>query len=90
MRERTRPVCIQGVAVGVITALEAQKRNKERVNIYIDGQYAFSLTLMEAARLKKGQSLTEAEVAALQGEDTVLRAVDSARCCARWTRRRAF
>lgn len=78
MRERTRPVCIQGVAVGVITALEAQKRNKERVNIYIDGQYAFSLTLMEAARLKKGQSLTEAEVAALQGEDTVLRAVDSA------------
>jgi regulatory protein len=62
----------------VITALEIQKRNKERVNIYLDGEYAFSLTLMEAARLKKGQSFTEAELAALQDEDTVLRAVDSA------------
>jgi regulatory protein len=64
--------------VAAITALEIQKRNKERVNVYLDGEFAFSLTLMEAARLKKGQQLTEAELAALQGEDAILKAVDSA------------
>lgn len=30
--------------MGVITKIEAQKRNKERVNIYIDEEYAFSLS----------------------------------------------
>jgi regulatory protein len=64
--------------VGKVTALEVQKRNKERVNIYLDGEYAFALTLMEAARLHKGQVLSEAEIVALQGEDTVARAVDHA------------
>jgi regulatory protein len=66
------------VATGVITALEAQKRNKERVNVFIDGEFAFGLSLMEAARLKKGQVLSPAEIAALRGEDAILQAVDSA------------
>jgi len=61
-----------------ITALEIQKRNKERVNVYLDGEYAFSLDVMKAAALRKGQQLTEAEAAALQGEDSVGQAVDSA------------
>lgn len=30
--------------MGIITKIEAQKRNKERVNIYIDDDYAFSLS----------------------------------------------
>lgn len=30
--------------MGIITKIEAQKRNKERVNIYIDEEYAFSLS----------------------------------------------
>ena len=30
--------------MGIITKIEAQKRNKERVNIYIDEDYAFSLS----------------------------------------------
>jgi regulatory protein len=63
---------------GVVTALEIQKRNKERVNVFVDGEYAFSLSLMEAAQLRKGQVLSETEIAALRGEDAVIQAVDKA------------
>lgn len=64
--------------MGIITALEVQKRNKERVNVYIDGEYSFGLSLIEAARLRKGQALSETEISALKGQDDVIRAVDSA------------
>ncbi len=63
---------------GVVTALEVQKRDKQRVNIYLDGEYAFSLSLIEAVKLRKGQALSEQQIAALRDEDTILRAVDSA------------
>ena len=63
---------------GIITALEIQKRNKERVNIYLDNEYAFSLDVMQAALLRKGQALTEAEVTALQDDDAIGQAVDRA------------
>jgi regulatory protein len=64
--------------VPVITSLEVQKRNKERVNVYLEGEYAFSLGIMEAARLHKGQTLTDSEVVRLKEEDLVAKAVDSA------------
>ncbi len=64
--------------MGVIPALELHNRNRERVNVYLDGVYSFSLTLIEAARLHKGQTLTDADIAALRGEDDVHKAVDSA------------
>jgi len=64
--------------MSVITALEVQKKNKERVNVYLDGEYAFSVDLMTAAALRKGQQLTEAEIAGLQEQDAVSRAVDQA------------
>jgi regulatory protein len=63
---------------GKITALEAQQRNKERVNVYLDGEYAFSLSLIEAARLRRDQVLTDAEIADLKARDTVERAFDRA------------
>lgn len=63
---------------GIISALEIQKRNKQRVNVYLDGEYAFSLALDEAARLRKGDFLSAAQVEALRTEDEVLRAVESA------------
>jgi regulatory protein len=66
------------MSASVITALEIQKRNKERVNVFVDGEYAFSLSLMEAAQLRKGQVLSEAEVANLRGEDAIIQAVDKA------------
>jgi len=63
---------------GKITSLEVQKRNKERVNVFIDGAFAFGLNMMDAARLKKGQVLTETDITRLQYGDAVVRAVDSA------------
>lgn len=63
---------------GIITAMEVQKRNKQRVNVYLDDEYAFSLKLEEAARLHKGQHLTEAEVEVLEAQNTLARAIDTA------------
>ena len=63
---------------GTITALKFQRRNKERVNIYLDGEYAFGLDAIEAARLHKGQVLSEKEIAALKARDERNRAFDRA------------
>jgi regulatory protein len=64
---------------GTITALKAQ-RGKERVNIYLDGRFAFGLALVHAVWLKVGQKLSDDEIAELQAADTVeqarLRALD--------------
>jgi len=54
---------------GKITALREQKRNKDRVNVYLDGQYAFSLGAQLAAGLKEGGFLSAAELQALQRQD---------------------
>lgn len=66
------------MAQSVITTLEVQKRDKERVNVYLDGAYAFSLNSIDAAHLRKGQILTEAEIAALQSTDKIVQAVNHA------------
>ncbi|HET9905578.1 MAG TPA: RecX family transcriptional regulator [Anaerolineales bacterium] len=58
-----------------ITALTAQKRNPNRVNIYIDGEYAFSLARIVAAWLKTGQELDDEKINRLQSEDARERAV---------------
>ena len=62
----------------VITALEIQKRNKERVNVYLDHEFAFGLSVMEAAKLRKGQTLTAEDIAVLAHEDAVHQAVNRA------------
>lgn len=64
--------------MATITTIEIQKRNKQRANIYLDGDYSFSLSLIEAAKLRKGQTLTSAEIDALREADAVTRAVDQA------------
>ncbi len=63
---------------GTITALEIQKHNTERVNVYLDGTFAFGLSLIEAARLRKGQYLTNSEVATLRSQDVVEKAYERA------------
>lgn len=59
-----------------ITRLERQKKHPERVNVYLDGEFAFGLPDIDAARLSKGQTLSEAEVASLRAQDTLSKAVD--------------
>ncbi len=52
-----------------ITAIKAQTRNPDRVNIYLDGEYAFGLTRIVAAWLQVGQELSEERIAELQQRD---------------------
>ncbi len=56
---------------GKITALRFQKRNKERVNVYINDKFAFGLAAIEAARLQVGQMLSDDDIARLQVRDQV-------------------
>ena len=56
-----------------ITALRQQKRNQERVNVYLDGEFAFGLPLESAIGLRVGQTLSDAEIAALQDQDQFVR-----------------
>jgi regulatory protein len=61
-----------------ITALRFQQRNRERVNVYLDGAYAFALPATIAATLRIGQSLSEDESARLQDQDAAQRAYERA------------
>jgi regulatory protein len=59
---------------GTITALKFQKKNKERVNVYLDGRYAFGLAAIEAARLRRGQLLSDQEIEDLLERDSFQKA----------------
>lgn len=63
---------------GRITTIRVQKRNSERANIYIDGEFAFGLELIEAAKLSTGQVLQDEEIAALKVIDEIGRAREAA------------
>ncbi|GAB4538403.1 MAG: RecX family transcriptional regulator [Anaerolineae bacterium] len=63
---------------GVITGLKFQQRDKSRVSVYLDGEYAFALDAIEAARLRKGQVLSDTEIASLRAQDERQRAYDRA------------
>ncbi|MFN3742153.1 MAG: regulatory protein RecX [Anaerolineales bacterium] len=52
-----------------VTAIEPQKRNPQRVNIYLDGEFAFGLTRLVAAWLKVGDELSAEKIASLQEAD---------------------
>jgi regulatory protein len=63
---------------GTITALRFQKRNKNRVNVHLDGQFAFGLAAIAAVRLRVGQTLSDEEIARLQRQDGIERAYERA------------
>lgn len=52
-----------------ITALKAQKRNSQRINIYLDGEFAFGLSRYAAAWLQVGQDLSPEKIQELQEID---------------------
>lgn len=52
-----------------ITALKAQKRNRSRVSVYLDGEYAFGLARIVAAWLQVGQVITDEKIAELKAQD---------------------
>jgi regulatory protein len=52
-----------------VTALKYQRKNRQRVNVYLDGRYAFGLQASIAAGLRVGQVLSLEEIAQLQSRD---------------------
>ena len=55
--------------VRTITALRLQKKNTNRVNVYLDGEFAFGVAKIIAARLKVGQQLGDKEITVLKEQD---------------------
>ncbi|WP_420631554.1 regulatory protein RecX [Candidatus Leptofilum sp.] len=64
--------------MGKITALTRQKRNPRRINVFIDGAFAFGLAEITAAYLRIGQTLSPGEIDKLQGADQVEKAKELA------------
>lgn len=60
-----------------ITAIEPQK-NRNRVNIHLDGEFAFGLARITAAWLKIGDVLSEEKIAELKNKDDGERALQQA------------
>jgi regulatory protein len=54
---------------GKITALRVQQRNTQRVNVFLDGEFAFGLARITAAWLRIGQELSDEKIASLVAED---------------------
>jgi regulatory protein len=53
----------------VVTALKTQKRNPNRVNVHLDGEYAFGLSRIVAAWLTVGREMTDGEIEKLRQDD---------------------
>lgn len=61
-----------------VTDVVIQKKNKQRVNIFLDDQYAFALDIMKAATLSRGQKLSAEMIDQLKTEDDFTRALNAA------------
>lgn len=66
------------ILMPTITAITPQVRNQDRVNIFLDGRYAFSLAVAAAFGLKIGDTLTEGQIAERQAKDSLEKAKDQA------------
>lgn len=66
--------------MGMITKIEAQKRNQERVNIYIDEEYAFSLSmeLVYKEGLEAKMQVDNERLSRIAREESFLKCKDSA------------
>ena len=62
----------------IITRLVYQKRNKQRVSVFLDDEYAFSLPDTLASTLSLGQHLSDEDIAQLRNQDDRQRAMDKA------------
>lgn len=54
-----------------ISALKQQVRNKQRVSVFLDGEFAFGLPDIVAVGLRVDQELTDDQIADLQGRATI-------------------
>jgi regulatory protein len=65
---------------GTITSIEVQARNTRRVNVHLDGAYAFPLAMEVAvqAGLARGMVLSDERIAELEAEDRWQKTYDAA------------
>lgn len=52
-----------------ITAIQVQKRNQQRVSVFLDGEYGFGLSRIVAAWLVVGQEISDEKIARLKADD---------------------
>ncbi|HLJ69571.1 MAG TPA: RecX family transcriptional regulator [Chloroflexota bacterium] len=64
----------------VITALEQQQHDPERINVFLDGKFGFgaSRLLVVSAGLREGDELSPEDIERLKGDDLVERAYGAA------------
>lgn len=64
---------------GIITSIEVQARNPRRVNVFLDGEFGFALSMDVAttAGLKRSMALSDSQIAALQAEDVQQKTYDA-------------
>ncbi|MBN2256755.1 MAG: RecX family transcriptional regulator [Anaerolineaceae bacterium] len=62
----------------IITALEPQKHRTNRVNVHLDGAYAFSLACIVSAWLSVGRELSDTEIDNLLRDDSFEEATQAA------------
>jgi len=74
----TEPSVANDIMSGKITALRAQGGRRNRVSIFLDGEYAFDLQSILAANLHRGQELTQGEIDQLRQRDAVEHAYERA------------
>jgi regulatory protein len=63
---------------GKITKLQYQKHDPDRANVFLDDKFAFGLPVLEAAKLRVGMFLSDADIARLQEQDTFLKTYERA------------
>ncbi|UCF60328.1 MAG: RecX family transcriptional regulator [Anaerolineaceae bacterium] len=54
---------------GVITALKTQSKNRDRVNVFLDGTYQFSISWALAEGLRIGETYSEQQIGELKQRD---------------------
>ncbi len=61
-----------------ITALTLQKKNRQRINVFLDGEFAFGLDRLVAGWLNTGQEISDEKIAELKSADAREVALQSA------------
>jgi regulatory protein len=54
-----------------VTKLEPQKKNPQRLNVYLNGEFAFGISRLVAPWLQEGNELSQGEISGLQIEDQI-------------------
>lgn len=61
-----------------VTALSLQKKNRQRINVFLDGEYAFGLDRVVAGWLEIGQEISDERILELKQQDARETAFQSA------------